>query len=42
VGNGQSFRNMFKDSGMNHFIGDWNFESMKNDVGSLNVFVSVG
>jgi len=32
VCNGQNFRHMFKYSGMNHFIGDWNFKSMENEV----------
>jgi len=42
VANGQSFKNMFKKSGMNYFIGDWDFESMGNDSGRLSIFVSVG
>jgi len=42
VGNGQNFRYMFKDSGMNHCIGDWMFTSMENSVGVLSIFVSVG
>jgi len=32
---------MFKKSGMNNFIGDWDFESMGNDAGSLRVFFSM-
>ena len=35
-------RKMFKDSGMNYFIGKWDFKLMGNDAGSLSVFVSVG
>jgi len=32
---------MFKNSGMNHFIGDWNFKSVENGVGSLSIFFSM-
>jgi len=32
---------MFKDSGMNHFIGDWNFKSEKNGAGRLSIFYSM-
>jgi len=42
VANGQSFRYMFEDSGMNHSIGGRYFRSNENSVGSLDVFVSVG
>ena len=35
-------RDMFKDSGMNHFIGGCHIMSMKNDVGSIDVFISLG
>jgi len=38
VGNSPDFSNMFKNSGMNHFIGDWNFKSMESGVGSLSIF----
>jgi len=41
VGNGKEFKHMFTGSGMNHFIGDWNFKSMENGVGSLSVFFSM-
>jgi len=42
VTKGRKFWNMFKNSGMNYFIGEWDFESMGNDTESLRVFVSVG
>jgi len=29
---------MFKNSGMNYFIGEWDFKSMINDPGRINVF----
>jgi len=32
---------MFAYSGMNHFIGDWNFGSMPSDVGSRKIFFSM-
>jgi len=41
VGNGRDFRDMFKNSGMNYFIRDWNLKSMENGVGSLSVFFSM-
>jgi len=41
VANGHSFRDMFRDSGMYHSIGDWDFGSMPNGVGSRRIFVSV-
>jgi len=43
VGNGQSFAYMFKYSGMNHFIGDWNFKSINRPLRlrSLSVFFSM-
>jgi len=40
VRNGIDFKRMFKKSGMNHFIGDWNFKSMEN-VESLSIFFSM-
>jgi len=42
VANGRNFINMFKNSGMNYFIGKWDFKSMRNDPGRISVFVSVG
>jgi len=33
---------MFKNSGMNYFIGEWDFKGMSHDIGRINVFVSVG
>jgi len=41
VRNSRNFKFMFKKSGMNHFIGNWRFESMKN-VDVLTILVSVG
>jgi len=32
---------MFKNSGMNYFIGEWDFKSMINDPGRINVFFSM-
>jgi len=33
---------MFKNSGMNHFIGDWEFKSIENCISNLSTFVSIG
>jgi len=41
VTNGRHFGNMFRHSGMNHFIGDWHFKSAKNCAGNLSVFSSM-
>jgi len=41
VGNGQIFAYMFKYSGMNHFIGDWNFKSINRPLSNLRVFFSM-
>jgi len=38
VGNGRGFIYMFKDSGMNHCIGDWKFTYMENSVGRFSIF----
>jgi len=42
VGNGRHFQNMFQNSGMNHFIGDWSFESMDNVDGLRHFFSMLG
>merc|ERR1740124_296447 len=41
VTNGRNFINMFKNSGMNYFIGEWDFKSMRNDPGRISVFFSM-
>jgi len=40
VRNSRNFKFMFKKSGMNHFIGNWRFESMKN-VDVLTILFSM-
>jgi len=32
---------MFKNSGMNHFIGDWEFKSIENCISNLSTFFSM-
>jgi len=41
VANGFNFFNMFRHSGMNHSIGDWDFGSVPNGVGSRRTFFSM-
>jgi len=41
VANGRNFINMFKNSGMNYFIGKWDFKSMRNDPGRISVYFSM-
>jgi len=41
VANGQKFRNMFKNSGMNYFIGEWDFKSMRNNAKRFSIFFSM-
>jgi len=41
VTNGVKFRDMFMNSGMNYFIGEWDFKSMGNDAERISVFFSM-
>jgi len=41
VTNGQNFEHMFTNSGMNYFIGEWDFKSMGNDAERISVFISM-
>jgi len=41
VTKGRKFKNMFKNSGMNYFIGEWDFKSMRNDARRIRIFFSM-
>jgi len=41
VTKGRKFRNMFKKSGMNYFIGEWDFKSIRNDARRIRIFFSM-
>jgi len=41
VTKGRNFILMFKNSGMNYFIGEWDFKSMGNDARKIRIFFSM-
>jgi len=41
VTKGRKFLKMFKNSGMNYFIGEWDFKPTRNDVGRISYFFSM-
>jgi len=41
VTKGRRFLIMFENSGMNYFIGEWDFKSIGNDVERISIFFSM-